>query len=69
VDKPLTAPTVPVDPPAPNPALVENFTRVETFGFPDTHWIRVSVDPNSDGVFTFEFEIVDENRREFLPIE
>lgn len=69
VDKPLTAPTAPTDPPAPDPAQVENFTRVETFGFPDTHWIRVSVDPNSDNVFSFELEIVDANRRAFLPIE
>jgi hypothetical protein len=65
----MTAPTAPSDPPAPNPAQVENFTRVETFGSPDTHWIRVSVDPNSDNVFSFELEIVDANRRVFLPIE
>jgi hypothetical protein len=69
VDKPLTAPTVAVDPPAPNPARVENFTRVETFGSPDTHWIRVLVDPMADNVFSFEFEIVDENRRQFVPIQ
>jgi hypothetical protein len=25
--------------------LFENFTRVETFGNPDTHWVRVTVDP------------------------
>jgi hypothetical protein len=68
IDKPLTAPTVPVVPAAPNPAFVENFTRVETFGFPDTHWIRVNVDPKSANVFSFEIEIVDANRREFVPI-
>ena len=68
VDKPLTAATVPADPAPPAVALVENFTRVETFGFPDTHWIRVTVDPSSDNVFSFEIEIVDANRRDFVPI-
>jgi hypothetical protein len=68
VDKPLMAPTLTVVPAAPNPARVENFTRVETFGFPDTHWIRVSVDPNTTNVFRFDFEIVEANRRQFAPI-
>jgi hypothetical protein len=41
---------------------VENFTRVESFGFPEAHWIRVIVDPNHPGVFTFREEIVAANR-------
>jgi hypothetical protein len=68
VDKPLTAPTLPVVPAAPNPARVENFTRVETFGFPDTHWIRVTVSPMDPEVFRFELMTVDANRRKFAPI-
>src|SRR6185503_10368365 len=55
IDKPLTAPTIAAVPPAPNvpvTALVENFTRVETFGFPNTHWTRVTVDPGSEDVFS-----------------
>jgi hypothetical protein len=68
IDKPMTAPTVAVVPAAPNPARVENFSRIETFGFPDTHWIRVSVDPNSKNVFSFELETVDANKRQFVPI-
>ena len=24
---------------------IENFTRVETFGNPDAHWLRVTADP------------------------
>jgi hypothetical protein len=68
IDKPLTAATVPADPAPPAVAQVENFTRVETFGFPDTHWIRVKVDPRSEDVFSFELEVVDANRREFAPI-
>lgn len=68
IDKPLTAPTLPVVPAAPNPARVETFTRVETFGFPDTHWIRVSVNPLDREVFSFELMTVDANRRTFAPI-
>jgi hypothetical protein len=41
---------------------IENFTRVETFGAPETHWVRVIVDPNDPQVFTFKEQIVEENR-------
>ena len=41
--------------------LFENFTRVETFGWPDTHWVQVTVDPASPGLFRFEAKIVAEN--------
>ena len=41
--------------------LVENFTRVETFGHPYVHWVRVTVDPSDRGVFTFHQELVPEN--------
>jgi hypothetical protein len=43
VDKPLYSPT----------NLLPNLTRVETFGSPSIHWIRVTVDPASEEVFTF----------------
>ena len=50
VDKPLvrTADT----------RLIENFTRVETFGSPDVHWIRVIVDLTDPGIFFFRPEII-----------
>lgn len=32
---------------------IENFTRVETYGNPDMHWLRVSVDWRDPNVFTF----------------
>jgi hypothetical protein len=35
-----------------------NFTRVETFGPPDLHWIRARVVPGSRGVFVFEPEVL-----------
>jgi hypothetical protein len=41
--------------------LFENFTRVETFGWPDSHWIRISVDPADPQLFRFKAEIVPEN--------
>lgn len=40
---------------------IENFTRVETFGNPDAHWIRVRVDAGNPDVFSFFPEIVDKN--------
>ena len=40
----------------------ENFTRVETFGDPDTHWVRITVDPSKPELFTIEPEIVPENK-------
>jgi len=36
----------------------ENFTRVETFGWPDSHWIRITVDPKDPQLFRFNPEIV-----------
>jgi hypothetical protein len=50
VDKPLYS--------SKNGELIENFTRVETFGHPHVHWVRVRVDPDDDEVFAFEQEIV-----------
>jgi len=40
----------------------ENFTRIETFGDPDTHWVRITVDPSKPELFTIEPEIVPENK-------
>lgn len=40
---------------------IENFTRVETFGHPDVHWLRVTVDPLDPQVFTFQQRIVASN--------
>lgn len=41
--------------------MVKNFTRVETFGSPSNHWIKVSVSPTNTNVFTFEPVIVKGN--------
>lgn len=41
-DKPLYSPT----------KLLPNLTRLQTFGSPSIHWVRVTVDPSSQEVFT-----------------
>lgn len=39
----------------------QNFTRIEVFGFPDNHWVRVTVDPANPELFTAEPMVVREN--------
>jgi hypothetical protein len=53
IDKPLLSST--------SERTIENFTRVETFGWPDSNWVRGIVDPNDPNVFTFKPEIVKKN--------
>jgi predicted phosphodiesterase len=53
IDKPLIATT--------SRRMIENFTRVETYGFPDTHWLRVSIDHQDPNIFQFRQEIVEKN--------
>lgn len=48
LDKPLYSPT----------KLLPNFTRLQTFGSPSLHWVRVTVDPASANVFTVQPVIV-----------
>jgi len=48
VDKPLYSPT----------KLLPNLTRVQTFGSPSLHWVKVRVDPSSPNVFQVEPVIV-----------
>jgi hypothetical protein len=40
---------------------VENFTRVETFGNPDIHWIRAQVDWRDRNIFSFRPQLVPGN--------
>jgi hypothetical protein len=42
--------------------MVENFTRVETIGYKNTHWVRAIVDPEDPNVFSFRQQIVKENQ-------
>lgn len=40
----------------------DHFTRLEVFGDPDSHWVRMIVDPKDPGLFTIRPEIIPENR-------
>lgn len=41
--------------------IIENFTRVETFGHPYAHWVRGTIDAGDPNVFRFRQEIVKDN--------
>ncbi len=40
---------------------LKNFTRVETFGSPNVHWLRATYDPKSPNLFEFKQQIVLQN--------
>jgi hypothetical protein len=46
---------------------LENFTRLETFGTDDVHWVRVTIDPKEPEVFVVRQEIVDTNLVDHTP--
>lgn len=48
MDKPLYSPT----------KMLPNFTRLQTFGSPSLHWVKVTVDPSSSNVFQVQPVIV-----------
>ena len=58
VDKPLLVERTRADE---DPRTVENFTRVEAFGSPYIHWVRIGVDPRDRDVFSFHPEVIREN--------
>lgn len=60
IDKPLFGPNSKKDGGG-RGRVIENFTRVEVFGYPDAYWTRVNVDPSDPNVFTFKPELVKKN--------
>lgn len=42
-------------------ARMKNFTRVETFGSPNVHWLRAFYDPKNPNLFEFRQQIVPQN--------
>ena len=38
-----------------------NFTRLEVFGDPDSHWVKVRVDPKNKDLFVIESQIISAN--------
>ena len=51
IDKPLYSPV----------RMLKNFTRVQTFGSPSNHWVKVTVDTSNAQVFSIQPVIVDGN--------
>jgi hypothetical protein len=41
--------------------FIQNFTRLEVFGDPDSHWVRITVDPSNPALFTIEPMVIPEN--------
>lgn len=52
IDEPLSGP---------QGGVVANFTRVETFGARNTHWVSATIDASNPKLFVFEPRIVPEN--------
>jgi hypothetical protein len=52
IDKPLNGPSG---------GVLADFTRVETFGARNTHWVSATIDPNDPNLFVFEPRIVPAN--------
>ena len=52
IDKPLNGP---------DGGVLANFTRVETFGARNTHWVSATIDPSDPNLFVFEPRIVAAN--------
>jgi hypothetical protein len=48
---------------------LQTFTRVEGFGTPQGHWVRVRVEPDRPEVFSFRQELVEENLFTLVPPE
>ena len=48
---------------------LETFTRVEGFGTPHGHWVRVRVEPDRPEVFSFRQELVEENLFTLVPVD
>jgi hypothetical protein len=52
IDKPLNGPSG---------GVLANFTRVETFGARNTHWVSATIDPSDPNLFVFEPRMVAAN--------
>jgi hypothetical protein len=45
----------------PTDGVLANFTRVETFGARNTHWVSARIDPGTRNLFVFEPRVVPAN--------
>ena len=53
IDKPLLA--------SKTRRRIENFTRIETFGYPDVHWLHVTIDKDDPNIFVVRPRIIEKN--------
>ena len=54
MDKPLNGPA---------DGVLANFTRIETFGARNTHWVSASIDPDNPNLFDFQPRAVAANTK------
>jgi len=67
VDKPLTDAAKVNAAGDEGPNVIENFTRVTTFGSAQNHWASATVNPRDPNVFTFHQHIVKANLPHYTP--
>ena len=67
MDKPLTDYATTNAAGLAGPNVVENFTRVTTFGEAQNHWVSVTVDANDPNIFTFHPHLVAANVPAYTP--
>jgi hypothetical protein len=58
MDKPLTDYATTNAAGLAGPNVVENFTRVTTFGEAQNHWVSVTIDPDDPNVFAFHQHLI-----------
>jgi hypothetical protein len=54
MDKPLNGP---------GDGVLANFTRVETFGARNTHWVSATINPDNPNLFDFQPRLVSANTK------
>jgi len=67
VDKPLADASTTNASGGDGPNVIENFTRVTTFGDYQNHWASATIDPKDPNVFSFHQHIVAANVPEYTP--
>ncbi len=67
IDKPLTDAATISAAGSDGGNVIENFTRVTTFGSAQNHWVSATVDPRDPNVFTFHQHLVAANIPTYIP--
>lgn len=67
IDKPLTDAAATNAAGLPGPNVIENFTRVTTFGDVQNHWVSATIDAKDPNVFTFHQHLVTANLPTYTP--